>query len=140
LWEEEGMRGVIPLVLTTDKNVYSRSENVEFILSNVGKNVSIIFDSNLEEALQIFDPFGNTVVMRPPADSDGLISISPGESINWVWDQTYYLWVYEEPGGMPTWSYLTGTQVWIPDHPRSNFTARVTFGPFEDEVKFSIME
>ncbi len=134
VWEYEERHGDIPLVLAIDKRIYTPGESVEFILRNVGSTV-IVYDSELRETLQIFDPFGHIVVMRPAGDSDGLIHLLPGESISWVWDQTYYLWVFEKPGEMPTWSYMAGTPV----YPGSNYTAKITFGAFVDVVKFSII-
>lgn len=116
----------------TDKITYESGEDITFILLNNGTD-NVGYDGELRNTLQIFGPGGSIVVMTPYAQSFPLTTIQPGENLSWTWNQTYYLYVWEEGELEPTWDYRSSTQV-----PNGKYTAKTSCGDIEKEVDFWI--
>jgi hypothetical protein len=135
------LTGVIPeddlvgkdLQLLTDKKIYESGESVTFILHNNGTE-DVGYDSSLRETMQIFDQSGKIVVMMPYLQTFGIIAIGPGDDLRWSWNQSHYLYAYSDiRDTSPTWDYRSWTQVHT-----GFYTARITFGDFQEEVEFHI--
>ncbi len=121
------------LQLLTDKRIYESGESVTFILHNNGTE-DVGYDSSLRETMQIFGPFGRIVVMIPYIQTFGCTVIRPGEDLRWTWNQTHYLYTYNDVWAIgPTWDYRSWTQV-----SSGEYTAAIAFGHFENEVRFHI--
>ena len=120
-----------PVEFLTDKTTYESGENITFILLNNGTD-GIGYTSSLRETLHIFDPWGGIAVMRPYIWA-GTTVIQPGENLSWTWNQTYYLYVWEEGKLEPTWDYRSWTQV-----PNGKYVAEISYGDIKKEVEFWI--
>jgi hypothetical protein len=120
------------LLFFTDKERYEPGEDVKFILQNNGSE-SLLYDTELEETIQIFGPSGAITVMEPYIQTCGLSHIPPGENLTSTWNQTYYLYVNGMISVSHTLDYRTWTQV-----PTGIYTARLNFGNIKEEVKFEI--
>lgn len=120
--------------LRTDREYYTRGESVVFILRNVW-NHQITYDSEFRETLSIYDRSGRVVVMLPPYLTLALTRLEPNETMEWEWDQTYYLYetdFYAHP--YIEWDQRTGTRV-----PPGTYTTRVEFGDISAAVGFRIL-
>jgi hypothetical protein len=117
----------------TDKSEYSPGESVTFILKNNG-TIDLIYDSELRDKLRVFDRFGGIVLMEPWIQTLALTPIHPGESRIWTWNQTYYLYVWEEGKLQPTWDHRSWTQVTTD----RTYTARIVVGDLDKEWEFGI--
>ncbi len=117
----------------TDKTSYASGEDITFTLVNNGTE-GLEYDTELRETLQIFDSIGGVVFALPYIHTGGETIIQPGENLSWTWNQTYYLYIWEENREYPTWDYRSWTQVPTPER----YTARIIFRDLEMELDFSI--
>lgn len=117
--------------LRTDRSYYMHGESVIFIFRNVWDE-AITYDSELRDTLTIRDSAGKAVVMLPPLQELIFVTLQPNETLEWQWDQTFYL--YEVEDGTTQWDPRTGTQV-----PPSTYTATVEFEDIRASVSFRIL-
>jgi hypothetical protein len=99
-----------PVVFRTNKEVYEPGEIVSFVLLNNGTD-GLEYDTEIMDTLQVFDSGGDIVLMRPYMQTGGETVIQPGLNLSGTWNQTYYLYVWEEGKTEPTWDYRSWTQV-----------------------------
>lgn len=116
--------------LRTNKECYRTGESVVFTFRNTWDE-SISYDTELRETLIISDS-EDVIVMLPELQTDGVIMLDPNESLDWIWNQTYYLW---EGNNETTWDERTDTQV-----PAGKYTARIEFASIQEEVDFWIID
>ena len=97
------------LVLTTNRDWYMQGDMVMIKLTNRGDE-AVIVHPDLETMTIIYDMHtGQEVKMAGPEFTEIAMLLPPGRSINWVWDQTY--WMYEfTPDGI-VYSRSNGMQV-----------------------------
>jgi hypothetical protein len=122
-----------PVVFRTDKEVYGPGEIVTFLLLNNGTD-GLEYDTYLRDTLQIFSPWDEMVLKSPYVQTGGITIIQPSETFSWTWNQTYYLYVWEEGRTEPTWDYRTWTQV----PSERGYIARINFNYLAEEVYFQI--
>ncbi len=118
-------------VLTTDKTCYKEGEEVVITLENVWDK-PIDYDSELRDTLEVYGPDGKLLVMVPMEQTSEVITLNPNETLEWTWDQTYYLWDVDEHGNA-TLDDRNGDQV-----PLGSCVVRIAFGEIEKEAKFKI--
>lgn len=119
-------------VLRTEELCNSKGRDpVKFIFTNVWDDV-IEYDTNLQDTLEIYDSDGNLVVMVPSNQTLEIVNLLPNETLEWEWDQTFYLWETDDFGNITNGS-KNGSQV-----PTGKYTAKITFGEIEAEAKFRI--
>jgi len=117
--------------LRTDREYYIHGEPVVFILRNVWDH-PITYDSELRDTLSIYDQAGKAVVILPRIQGLSFITLEPNETIEWEWNQTFYL--YKVVNGRTDWDPRSGTQV-----PPGTYKARVEFGDISAAVSFRIL-
>ncbi len=117
--------------LRTNMEYYMRGESVVFTLKNVWDH-QISYDTELEETLTVYDSAGRVVVMIPPMVTFGIHRLEPKETMEWEWNQTFYL--YEFVDYEVEWDERTGTRV-----PPGTYTARIEFGNISAAVGFRIL-
>jgi hypothetical protein len=119
----------------TDKETYKPWETVTFILLNNGTEGQE-YDTEIRDTLQVFNFWGDMVLMSPWIQTQGETVIQPGETLSWTWNQTYYLYVWEEGKTEPTWDYRSWTQVTS----ERRYTARIIFRDLAEDVDFWISD
>ncbi|MEE9115651.1 MAG: hypothetical protein V3U09_01995 [Thermoplasmata archaeon] len=118
-------------VLRTDRRCYVQGESVVFVLRNVWDH-PINYAVDLRETLTVLDWNGDFVVMRTPLMHPSWVTLEPNETMELVWDQTYYL---HKPGvDEVEWDQRTGTRV-----PPGRYTARIEDRDIMAEVSFRIL-
>lgn len=117
--------------LRTDREYYIHGETVVFILRNVWDH-PIEYDSELRDTLSIYDDAGKAVVILPRIQTLSFITLQPNETIEWKWNQTFYL--YKVVNGRTDWDPRSGTQV-----PPGTYKARAEFGDISAAVSFRIL-
>lgn len=117
--------------LRTDREYYIHGETVVFILRNVWDH-PIEYDSELRDTLSIYDDAGKAVVILPRIQTLSFVTLQPNETIEWKWNQTFYL--YKVVNGRTDWDPRSGTQV-----PPGTYKARVEFGDIRASVSFRIL-
>lgn len=120
--------------LTTDKECYRTGGSVVFTFRNTSDE-AISYDTELRETLVIYDSDWNLVVMLPASVTHGAIDLDPNETLEWTWNQTYYLWEYNDETMETEWDEKTDTEV-----PAGKYTARIEFDNIEEEVYFWIID
>jgi hypothetical protein len=111
--------------LRTDRMYYIQGETVVFTFRNVWDE-PITYDSELRDTLTIYKD-GKAVVMVPRIQRLAFVTLEPNETLEWQWNQTYYLYTNEmDP--------RTGTQV-----PAGSYKARVAFEDISASVSFRIL-
>jgi len=108
-----------------------QGEPVNFTFKNVWDH-SIRYDSELRDTLSIYDDAGKAVVILPRIQGLSFITLEPNETIEWEWNQTFYL--YKVVNGRTDWDPRSGTQV-----PPGTYKARVEFGDIRASVSFRIL-
>jgi hypothetical protein len=116
--------------LRTDRQYYIHGETVVFTFRNVWDE-PITYDSELRDTLTIYKD-GKAVVMVPRIQTLAFVTLEPNETLEWEWDQTYYL--YTVDNGNTDWDPRTGTQV-----PAGSYKAKVEYGDIKASVSFRIM-
>lgn len=117
--------------LRTDREYYMQGEPVVFILKNVWDH-PIEYDSDLRDTLSIYDSAGKAVVILPRIQGLSFITLEPNETIQWEWNQTFYL--YKVVNGRTDWDPRSSTQV-----PSGTYKARVEFGDISATVSFRVL-
>ena len=114
--------------LRTDRRYYIQGESVVFTFRNVWDE-PITYDSELRDTLTIYKD-DKIVVIQPKIQELAFVTLQPNETLEWTWDQTYYLYEVGDGGMDPR----TGTQV-----PAGWYKAKVQFEDIRASVSFRIM-
>jgi hypothetical protein len=117
--------------LRTDRQYYIHGETVVFTFRNVWDE-PIYYDSELRDTLSIYDSDGKAVVVVPRIQNLAFVTLQPNETLEWEWDQTYYL--YKVVDGRTDWDPRTGTQV-----PPGIYKGKVMFEDISASVTFRIL-